>query len=445
MVTKWTNWAGNQSSTLHAIESPASEEEIASIVKRAETEGLRVKAIGSGHSFTDIAATNGILVDLKRYDRVVHIDEQRRQVTVEAGISLHKLSEELASHGLAMENMGDIAYQSIAGAISTATHGTGIKLGNIATQVRALSLVLADGSVLQCSEDKDSGTFRAAQVGLGALGILSTVTLQCLPAFVLRAVNEPRNLDECLAELDESVDGNDHFEFFWFPHTDTALTKTNNRTDKPAKPRSRSKAYVDDILMENRVFELVCRLGKMRSSWTPSLSRTVARTLSKGVRTDRSDRIFATPRLVRFVEMEYAIPRRNAADAIRELRSFIDSSGLNISFPVEVRFVAPDDIFLSPAHGRETCYIAIHMFRGIPFEDYFRSVEKIMDLFEGRPHWGKMHFQTAETLAPRYPQWTRFAAVRALLDPAKRFDNDYLDRVLGRGIASGPSSVQLPG
>lgn len=445
MVIQWTNWGGNQTASISAIESPSSEEEVVSIISRAEAEGLRVKALGSGHSFTDIAATDGILLDLQRYNRVLDVDAQNKRVTVQAGISLATLSEELATHGLALENMGDITYQSVAGAISTATHGTGIKLGNLATQVKALSLVLADGRVLTCSHDKDPETFRAAQVGLGALGILSTVTLQCVPAFVLRAVNEPRKLDDCIAELDESVDGNDHFEFFWFPHTETALTKTNNRTDKPPKPRSRSKAYIDDILIENRVFGLVCRLGKMRSSWTPALSRTVARTLSKGVRTDRSDRIFATPRLVRFVEMEYAIPRRHAADAIRELRSYIDSSGLDISFPVEVRFVASDDIFLSPARGRQTCYIAIHMFKGIPYEDYFRSVEKIMDGFEGRPHWGKMHFQTAETLAPRYPEWERFAQVRSLLDPTKRFDNDYLDRVLGRGIASAPSSIQLPG
>jgi L-gulono-1,4-lactone dehydrogenase len=429
---RWSNWGGTASSNPESIIAPTREEDISSIVKEATASGHRVKAVGAGHSFTDIAATDGVILDLSRYNRILDVDNQRRKVRVQAGITLEKLNAELAYHGLALPNLGDIAYQSVAGAISTATHGTGRKLGNLATQVSGMSFVLADGSILHCSPNRDLQTFKAAQVSLGALGVISTVTVDCVPAFNLKALDEPRKLDACLEELDSLVDRNDHFEFFWFPHTQVCLTKTNNRTQEPVRPRSRTKAYVDDIVLENTVFGLVCRIGKLREQWVPALSRTIVKTFAKSVRVDRSDRIFASPRLVRFAEMEYGIPRANAADAIRELRDFIESSDLKISFPVEVRFVAPDDIFLSPSYGRETCYIAVHMFRGVEYEPYFREVESIMNGFAGRPHWGKIHFQTDQTLAPRYPQWSEFKDVRDRLDPTGTFRNAYTDRVLVR-------------
>lgn len=434
MVTstvRWDNWGRTASANPQSIESPSREDEIAFIVKSAESADRKVKVVGAGHSFTDIAATDGVLIDLRRYDRVLDVDVQKKRVRVQAGITLEKLNSELAYHGLAMPNLGDIAYQSIAGAISTATHGTGIKLGNLATQVHALSIVTADGSTLYCSAERDPQAFRAAQVGLGALGVISTVTLNCVPAFTLHAINEPRKLDVVLEEIDGLVNDNEHFEFFWFPHTETVYQKVNNRTEEPPRPRRAAKAYIDDIWLENRVFGLVCRLGKLRKGWVPGLSRFVAKTLSRGVRVDRSYRIFTSPRLVRFAEMEYAIPRENAVEAIQELRVFIETSDLKISFPVEVRFVAADDIYLSPAHRRETCYIAVHTYRGVPYEPYFREVERIMNGFNGRPHWGKLHFQTHETLGPRYPEWDQFQSVRTRLDPLGRFDNEYLTRVLG--------------
>jgi FAD-linked oxidoreductase len=427
----WSNWGGTASSAAESLVTPTQEDEIASIVKNATAEGQRVKAVGAGHSFTDIAVTDGIVIDLRRYNRILDVDIQKKKVRVEAGISLEKLNTELSYHGLALPNLGDIAYQSVAGAISTATHGTGVKLGNLATQVSGISVVLADGSTLYSSAGRDVQTFKAAQVSLGALGVISTVTIDCVPAFNLKGVNEPKKLDDVLEDMDAAVDANEHYEFFWFPHTEIALTKTNNSTDEPARPRGRTKAYIDDIILENRVFGLVCRLGKLREQWVPGLSRTIVKTFGKTVRIDRSDQIFATPRLVRFAEMEYAIPRPNASEVIQELRAFIESSNMKISFPIEVRFVAPDDILLSPSNGRETCYIAVHMFKGVEYKPYFREVESIMNDFGGRPHWGKIHFQTEKTLSQRYPDWNAFKEVRARLDPTGSFKNDYLDRVLG--------------
>jgi L-gulonolactone oxidase len=414
-----------------SVESPASEGEIVAIVNAARAAGQRVKVVGAGHSFTDIACTDGRMVRLDRYDRVLDVDTGARTATVQAGITIEKLAVELARHGLAQENAGDIAYQSIAGAISTATHGTGATLGNIATQVVGLSMVLADGSLLTCSADSDPELLAACRVGLGALGVISTVTLRCLPLFNLHSVEQPRGLDEVLEQIDTLVDGNRHFEFFWFPHTDRVQSITNNPTAEPIRTRGRASTYLNDILLENGAFGLVCRIGRARERWIPALNRFSVRLLSRSEVVDTSAQVFANPRLVRFSEMEYAIPRATAVDTIRELRAMILRREHHVGFPVEVRFVAADDIMLSPAHGRDTCYIAVHVFQGMPYEPYFRDVEAIATAVGGRPHWGKLHFQTADTLRPRYPRFDDFLAVRRRLDPEGRFGNAYLNQVLG--------------
>jgi L-gulonolactone oxidase len=429
--TRWTNWGGTQSCSPAAVDAPTTEEEIVRSIRLASESGQRVRAVGAGHSFTDIACTDGRLVRLDGYDRVLEADASTGRVTVQAGITIAKLNQELARRRLALENLGDIAYQTISGAISTGTHGTGAGKTGIPAQVVGLSMVLAGGGVLRCSADEDPETFGMAQVGLGALGVISTVTLQCVPAFNLHSVEEPRPLAEVLEEFDELCGANDHFEFFWFPHTDVAQTFTNNRTEEAARPKGRVGAYLDDVLLENHAFGLVQRMGQARPSWIPGLARFTGRMLSRGEVVDRSDRVFANERLVRFAEMEYAIPRRHAVQAVRELRAMIERTGLRISFPIEVRVLAGDRVPLSMAHGRDSAFIAVHVFWKQEYERYFREVEAIMDGFEGRPHWGKLHFQSADSLGPRYPLWDRFLAVRDRLDPERLFGNTYLERVLG--------------
>jgi L-gulono-1,4-lactone dehydrogenase len=390
-----------------------------------------VRVAGTGHSFTALCCTDGTLLRLDRCDRVLEVDTERRLVTVQGGITIARLIEELDRHGLALPNLGDVAYQTISGAISTATHGTGERRYNIPCQVAGLSLVLGDGRVLRCSPDQDPEALAVARVGLGALGVISTVTLRCEPAFNLRSVQRPRDLDEVLEEFDELAAANEHFELFWFPHTRVAQTIRNNRTDEPARPPGRLAAYVDDILLENHAFGLFQRLGRLRQAWIPPLGRLAARTMGPSEVVDRGHRIFANERLVRFAEMEYAIPRRHVVPAVREVRSMIERRGLRISFPIEVRVLGGDDIPLSTAYGRDTAYVAVHVYWRLPYEAYFREVEAIMRELEGRPHWGKLHFQDAASLRPRYPLWDRFAAVRDRLDPDRRFTNDYLVRVLG--------------
>jgi L-gulono-1,4-lactone dehydrogenase len=426
----WTNWGRNQTCAPARIARPTSEDELVELVKDAATKEQRVKAVGAGHSFTSIACTDGVLVDLSGYGRVLDHDAAAGQVTVEAGIPLHRLSDELDARGLALENMGDIDQQSISGATQTATHGTGLRFGNLSSQVVGMRLVTADGSVLELSGEHDPDTFKAAQVGLGALGLVSTVTLQCVPAFRLHAVEQPVPVDEVLADLDDLVAAHDHYEFYWVPHTRWALTKRNRRTDEAARPRPKVREWVDDMLLNNYAFGVLCRAGRWRPSLIPRLAKIIPNT-GRLDYVDRSDRVFTSPRTVRFYEMEYAIPREALPEALGRVRRLVDEIGMQISFPVEVRVVAPDDIPLSTAYGRETGYIAVHVYKGTPYDAYFSGVERIMDSYGGRPHWGKMHFQRAETLAPRYPRWDDFQAVRARLDPEGRFANPYLDRVLG--------------
>ena len=429
--TPWRNWTGDQVCVPAGFETPGSVADIGDAIRRAAAGGHRIRVAGSGHSFSDIALTDGIQLRLDRCKRVLDIDHSAGLVRVQAGITIRELNGLLARHGLALENLGDVHSQTIAGAVSTATHGTGARLRNISAQLAELTLVLADGSALRCSELLDADTFRAARVSLGALGVIAEVTLRCVPAFTLRGADQPRPLEDTLARFEELALGNDHFELFVFPHAEVALTRTNNRVDARPRPRGRISAYANDILLTNHAFALACMLGRRFPTAIPQINRIVTRLAGSGTRVDRSDRIFASPRLVRFTEMEYALPRAATPEAVRRVMTLIPERGFDVPFPIEVRTVAADHALLSPAAARDSGFVAVHMFEGMPWEPYFRAVEAIMEELGGRPHWGKRHFQTAATLRPRYPEWDRFQAVRARLDPDGRFANGFTDRVLG--------------
>lgn len=428
----WRNWAGDEGCAPAAVERPGSVHEVSAALERAAEADQTVRVAGSGHSFSDVVCTDGRLLSLERMDRVLDVDRDSGLVRVEAGISIHALNDALAAHGLAFENLGDIDVQSIAGAISTGTHGTGARLRNISAQVESLELVLADGSMLTCAaDDEDPSDYLAARVSVGSLGVIAAVTLRCVRAFTLRGVDRPAPLADALDRLEELGEAHDHFEFFVFPHCDTALTRTNTRVDAPPRPRGRAAAWTQDVLLTNHAFHAFCLAGRALPRFIPAFNRTVTRVAGTSVRVDRSDRVFASPRLVRFTEMEYALPRERTAEAVRRVLELIPRRGFQVPFPIEVRLVAPDDAYLSPAHERPTGYVAVHMFRGMAWEPYFRAVEAIMDEYGGRPHWGKRHFQTAETLRERYPRWDDFRRVRARLDPDGRFANAHAERVLG--------------
>jgi L-gulono-1,4-lactone dehydrogenase len=428
-TTTWRNWAGNQTAGGVTVIEPRGTEEIVAAVQLAAREGRRVKAIGSGHSFTAIGRPEGVQVRLTRHDALLKLDGDARLVTVQAGMPLHKLNALLAQHGLAMPNLGDIDQQTVAGAISTGTHGTGARYSTLASCVEAVKLVTGSGEILEVG--KNDEIFPAVRLSLGALGVLVEVTLRCVEAFTLLADERPMPLTEVLAGVDEWIPANDHVEFYWYPYTDRAQLKINNPVPADDRPLSGFRGWLDDEFLSNKVFQGVCKLGQAVPATVPAISAIAARALTARTYTDRSYRVFCTPRRVHFTEMEYEIPRAALPEVIGALPKVIEGLPFKVQFPVEVRFTGPDDVWLSHGYGRDSAYVAVHQFIGSPYEPYFRAVEAICEPLGGRPHWGKLHYRTAETLRPAYEKFDDFVAVRDRLDPARVFTNDYLDRVLG--------------
>jgi L-gulono-1,4-lactone dehydrogenase len=438
VVTEWRNWAGTASATPARRLRPVCVEDISAAVKSAASAGLTVRALGSGHSFTAAAACHGgVALDLSGYTGVVASDACTGLVTVRSGTTIRSLNTALDGLGLAMANLGDIDAQTIAGALATGTHGTGASLGGLATQAAGFELVLADGTVVSCSAASRPELFAAARVGLGALGVVSTVTLQCVPAFSLVADERPMPLEEVLASFDELAASNDHFEFYWFPYGRKALVKRNNRIREasgdipPAMPGWRR--WWEFSVMENTAFGALCRTGRAIPPLIPSLNRLSSAALSARTYTAVSHEVFVTPRRVRFVESEYAVPRESLLDVLSSLRTAVPRLPYPVMFPVEVRVAAADDIWLSTATGRDTAYVAIHQYVGLPYQEYFDVFESLAADVGGRPHWGQMHSLSAPELRSRYPRFDDFLAVRAAVDPDGRFANSYLNRVFGAG------------
>lgn len=432
-MTSWSNWAGNQRADGVTVIEPRDTEEVAKAVREAAERGQKVKPIGAGHSFTGIGKPKDVQLLLDNITGLRHVDHDTGTVTVDAGTRLHRLNELLAGEGLAMTNLGDIEVQSISGAVSTGTHGTGRDFGGIATQIVGLEMVLADGSVVACSPDERPELWSAARVGLGALGVITAVTLRTVPLFAVTAEEGPMPLDELLGRFDELTEEYDHFEAYWFPHTSSTLTKRNTRRPlhQGLDPLSGWKEWLDDEFLSNTVFGWTIALGKRRKSLIRPLNRIASKALGTRVFTDLSYKVFTSPRRVRFCEMELAVPRASAVEAIQTVVKAIEASGMDISFPVELRVAAADDIPLSTASARESAYLAFHLPAGEDYTAYFGLVASALDEFEPRPHWGKLHEMDAEVLRCRYPRFDEFVALRDSVDPRGVFTNDYLNGVLG--------------
>jgi L-gulonolactone oxidase len=424
---RWTNWGGNQQAVAVDVLTPGSVDEVAAQVKEASGTGRRIKAVGTGHSFTAIAVADDQRLLLHRLNGLVSIEGPL--VTVQAGMPLSALNALLAERGLAMPTLGDIDAQTVAGAISTGTHGTGAAHATLASCVEAVKLVNGSGEVVTIGRDDEM--FPAVRLGLGALGVLVEVTLRCVDAFVLLADERPMPLADVLAGIDEWIPSNDHLEFFWYPYTELAQLKRNNRVAANDRPLARFRGWLDDEFLSNTVFEAVCRVGRALPGTVPAISALSARALTARTYTDRSDRVFCTQRRVQFTEMEYEIPRAALPEALTAIRRVIDELPFKVQFPVEVRFTGPDDVWLSHGYGRDSAYVAVHQFTGNQYEPYFRAVEAVCQPLGGRPHWGKLHYRSADDLRPVYPKFDDFAAVRNRLDPSRVFANEYLDRVLG--------------
>ena len=430
----WRNWSGSVQCKPQQVAKPASIDALVQIIKTCSSDNRHVRVVGSGHSFTPLVQTNDVLMSLEHIQGIEEIDTEHSTVTVLAGTPLKTLGEALYARGLAQENLGGIDAQSIAGAISTGTHGTGVRFGTLSTQVDGLTLVTATGELLECSPERNPDIFKAAQVSLGTLGVIAKVKLRVVSAKRLYFKSHRERLSDCLSNLEHYKQENSHFELFWFPHTPWVQVKFLNETEVPVS-KSSLWGNFNKIVLENGLYWLLsecCRL-------LPSLSRTISAVSTMAIapvnEVNYSHRLYAAPRLVCLQAMEYAIPAEHAQIVLSEIQTCINQHRFQVHFPLGCRFVQADDIWLSPAYQRESAYIAVHMYRGMEYKSYFQHVEEIFQRYNGRPHWGKMHTQDAARLAALYPHWHDFRRMRATLDPQGLFLNDYLHRLFD---ADGP-------
>ncbi len=431
---RWHNWSGSVRAAPRQIAKPGSINGLVRMIEQFGREDRHVRVVGSGHSFTPLAQTDDVLISLDNLQGVEQIDGEHGRVTVLGGTKLKLLGDVLFARGLAQENLGDINVQSIAGAISTGTHGTGVRFGSLATQVEGLTLVTASGELLECSPEQNADIFKAAQVSLGALGVIAKVTLRVVPNKRLHYVSQRKKLADCLDHLVQYKQENSHFEFFWFPYTEWVQAKFLNETDEQPSKNTLWGNF-NKIVLENWVYWLLsecCRL-------VPRLSKTAchisASSISRIDEINYSHLLYSTPRMVRFQEMEYNIPAEHTRAVINEIQECINREQFQVHFPLECRFVHADDIWLSPAYQRDSAYIAVHMYRGMPYQSYFEHIEEIFRRYDGRPHWGKMHTRTAEELEVLYSHWHDFRRIRAALDPQGMFLNDFLRKLFA---ADGP-------
>ena len=424
------NWSGLVRCEPQEFVQPRDVEELQRVVRHAAANARTVRVIGSGHSFTRLIETGGTMVSLDALQGLVDLDAAAREATVWAGTKLWRLNALLDEHGLAMENLGDINVQAIAGAVSTGTHGTGINYGVLATQVAGLQLVTAAGDVLNCDETGNADVFKAAAVSLGALGVITQVRLRLVPSYKLRYVRRREEFETAAVRVDEYRRENRQFEFYFFPHTDTVQLKFLNETLEPPSHRGTMK-WFEDVFLENAAFGAMSRACRLRPQWCPAVSRFAARMVTEGDEVGVGHRVLSTKRYVHFNEMEYSLPAENGIDCLRAIKKFIVAKNVAVHFPIEFRYVKGDDIWLSPAYGRDTACISIHQYVGMPFDEYFREAEAIFRAHGGRPHWGKLHNLQAPELAPLYEHWDDFQAVRRQLDPNGLFLNEYLRAIFG--------------
>jgi FAD-linked oxidoreductase len=421
----WSNWSGFVKFTPQQIVKPSSLDELQRIVGESGRKGHHVRVVGSGHSFTPLMQAEDILISLDNWQGIEEIDVEKGRVKVRSGTKLHALGEELFAHGIAQENLGDFDSQSVSGAISTATHGTGVNFGTLSTQVEGLTLITTNGELLECSPEHNPAIFKAAQVSLGMLGAIAYVTLRVVPTKRLHLQSQRMRLSDCLKNIEKYKQENAHFSFLWMPRTDWVQVKFLNETTESVS-KSGSQGNFNKVVLRNWVNWLISQSCLLIPSLTGAVSNLWASSLPSTDKVDYSHRIFAIPHPLRFQEMEYNVPAEHIEAVIKEMQECVALHRFKVHFPIEYRFVHADDIWLSPAYQRASSYIAVPMYRGMEYKEYFHHLEEIFRRYQGRPHWGKVHTQTAESLAQLYPRWNDFRHIRSGLDPHGIFLNSYL-------------------
>ena len=424
----WRNWSGSISCSPGQLATPPSVDAVRELVESASRDGRRIRVVGSGHSFSPLVPTDDVLLSLERLQGIERLDARKGTVTVRAGTTLRSLGRALHAHGVALENLGGIDAQTVAGAVSTGTHGTGTRFGSLSTQVEAMTLVTADGIVVECSAERDPDLFQAARLSLGALGVITDLTLRVVAAKRLRLETRREPFASCRDRLAQYGQAHEHFELFWFPHTSWVQTRFINSTDQ-AQRLSRLRRQVSDLVLDNALLWALSECCRLQPSLSAGVSGVCASWAPRVRETDWSHRLLVSPRAVRMEAMEYAVPAARAPQALAEIEAALAEHRFPVHVPLGCRFVLADDIWLSPAYGRDSVYIAAHVYRGMPYEPYFRAVERILQAHDGRPHWGKRHTADPTHLARIYPRWDDFQRIRRSLDPTGLFLNNYLSEL----------------
>ncbi len=425
MSNKIVNWGKTYECKPSAILYPKSNEETVEIIQQANKEGRKVRVIGSGHSWTDLVPTNDILISLDAYQGIIETDHQQMTATVKAGSKLHSIFSALQHEEMALANQGDIDVQSLAGAFTSGTHGTGRDFGILATFIEEITLVKGNGELITCSETNHPELFSAARVSLGALGIITEMKIKTTKNFKLEYISKGGTLEDVMVNFDNYIQSNRNFEFYWFPFTGLVQMKLVNETDDPIRSGGFMRE-LNDIFVENIGYGALSELSKNWAWWTPRFSKFSADYVPKGRWVNWSHKIFATKRWVRFREMEYSIPRNHFENCMNEIVQTIHDKKFRVHMPMEVRYVKADDIMISPANGRDSVYMAVHQYIGMEYKEYFTTIEKIFLKYEGRPHFGKMNTLAYDGFKSAHPHWNQFISIRNECDPQQVMINPYL-------------------
>lgn len=419
----WQNWSQSQQSYPEARVAPKTEDELAELLKTATGP---IRPVGAGHSFTPLVPTDGTIVSTRRFNKVEAASELTAHVG--AGARLNQLGEPLHNLGQAVPNLPDIDEQTVAGALNTGTHGTGVNFGAMHSYVEAIRLVTPRGEVIDCSRTQHPEIFDAARVSLGSLGVITRYTMRNIKPYKLKKRTWMQPLDEVLEQFHELAAAHRNFEMYYIPHSDNALVITTDETDEPIVPRGEDTD-------NDSVRQL--QMARDYTSWWPGLRRRIISAATELTEPEESVdwwwKIYPSDRAVRFNEMEYHLPRESIVPALRKVRERVEKHNPDVFFPIEVRVVKEDDAWLSPFYGRPSASLAVHRFFQEDYKPYFKDIEPIYQPLAGRPHWGKLHTLGAKELAARYPRWNDFQAVRRELDPEGRMLNEHLKKVFGHG------------
>lgn len=424
-----SNWSRTQHCTPTRFVQPRDEQELLALVHEARATGTTVKVIGARHSWSDIAMTNAILVNLDAMQQVLAVDETRGVARVQAGIRIHQLNMHLHARGLALPIVGSVTEQSLAGVMSTGTHGSSLVHGNIPSFVVGARLITGAGELLEL--DEGHPLLPAVRVGLGALGILTEITIRVVPAFRLCETSETIDFATAVANVQDIARSAEFVKLWWLPHTEGVIVFRYERTDRPGEV-SKLGRWLDQHVINDGVFRLLLALGGRFPGITPTANRAVGRTYFKPRESiGRSDLMLSVVMPPRHREVEYALPLEHTGEAMLRTRALIDELGVRVNFLSEVRFVKADDAWMSPASERDSCQLGAYMAAAPGIDAYFSGFEQSMSQLGGRPHWGKEFTLAGPALREMYPRTQQFIELARELDPDGVLRNAFLDRVLG--------------